>query len=151
MTERTTFEQADYLSRRRARMMPALVVIYMSQQASFFATMSQPHHSSGADAVKIGAWVVLSLVLLLALATKGFWFQPREVRDLIDDELTQTNRLKALRAGYLMSMGVAIVCYFLDQIDPLTAREAIHLIVSLGLGVALLSFAALEKRAHRDG
>lgn len=151
MTTRTIAEQADYLSRRRSRMLPVLVVVYMSQQTSFFATMSQPDHPGGASAVKIGAWVVLSLVLLLALATKGFWFQPREVRDLIDDELTQVHRLKALRAGFLMSMGVAIVCYFLDQVDPLTARQAIHLIVSFGLGVALLVFAVLEKRAHRDG
>lgn len=132
-------------------MLPVLLIIYLSQQVSYFATMNQPEHSSGASALKIGAWVVFSVILLLALATKGFWFHRREVRDLIDDELTQIHRLKALRAGYLMSMGVAIACYFLDQIDPLTVRQAIHLIVSLGLGVALLSFAALEKRAHRNG
>ena len=37
MTTRSAAEQADHLSRRRARMLPFLAVIYLSQQVSFFA------------------------------------------------------------------------------------------------------------------
>ena len=33
--------------------------------------------------------------------------------------------------------------------DPVTAREAIHVIVTLGLGAALIRFGMLERRAHR--
>ena len=32
-------EKADYLSRRRARMLPALAVIYITQQASYISTL----------------------------------------------------------------------------------------------------------------
>jgi len=150
MTERTMAERADYLSRRRARTLPALAVIYLSQQATFFSALDNGNHVS-ARAVKIGAWLVLSAVLLAALTTKGFWFQPRQVRDMIDDENTRANRLEAIRYGYIAGMLMAMVIYFWAQMDPLNAMETIHLILSAGLGVALVKFGLLERRAHRDG
>ena len=57
MTTRTTAEKADHLSRRRARTLPFLAVIYLTQQVSFF------HRWLGertVDHVKIRASVVLS-------------------------------------------------------------------------------------------
>lgn len=149
MNNRTAAERADYLSRRRARMLPALVAIYLSQQVTFFSALNPAGHESARD-VKIGAWLVLSVVLLAALTTKGFWFQPREVRDMIDDENTRANRLEAIRSGYIASMLTAMLIYFWTQFDPLSAMETIHLILSAGLGVALIRFGMLERRAHRD-
>ena len=35
-------EKAEYLSKRRARMLPALAVIFLSQQATFFSTVNSP-------------------------------------------------------------------------------------------------------------
>ena len=37
-------EQAEFLSKRRARMLPALAVIFLAQQASYFATPATRHH-----------------------------------------------------------------------------------------------------------
>jgi len=37
MNERSIAQKADYLSKRRARMLPALAVIFLSQQATFFS------------------------------------------------------------------------------------------------------------------
>src|SRR5438067_13843981 len=81
-------EKADHLSKRRARMLPVLAILYFSQQASFFSALGNGTHRD-VDHFKIGSWVVLSLVLLLALATKGFWFQPTAVRDPIDVDSTR--------------------------------------------------------------
>ena len=106
MSDRTAAEQAEYLSLRRARMLPILAVIYLSQQVTFFSALDPAGHES-ARAVKIGAWLVLSAVLLAALTTKGFWLRPREVRDLIDDENTRANRLDAIRYGFVAAMLVA--------------------------------------------
>jgi hypothetical protein len=150
MTERTAAERADYLSQRRARMLPILAFIYLSQQVTFFSALDPAGHES-ARTVKIGAWLVLSAVLLAALTTKGFWFQPREVRDLIDDENTRANRLDAVRFGFVAAMLMAMVAYFWMQIDPLTGMETVHLILSAGLGAALIRFGFLERRAHRYG
>jgi hypothetical protein len=150
MNDISNVEKAERLSRKRARMLPFLAVIYISQQATFFATDAPPEVRS-ADHVKIGAWLVLSLVLLWALTTKGFAFQSKEVRDLVDDENTRANRASGMTLGFIFAMLAGMALYFLDQFEPITAREAIHVILSLGLGVALIRFGMLERRAHRDG
>ena len=149
MNDRTFTEQAEQLGRRRARMLPVLAVIYLSQQVTFFAsTPADPDRP--VDHVKIGAWVVLSLVLLAALTTKGFWLRPKEVRDLIDDEGTRANRVAALGWGFVMAILSAIALYMVSIFSPVSAREAIHVIVSLGIGAALVRFGMLERRAFRD-
>ena len=150
MTDTSTIERAEQLSRRRARMLPFLAVIYLCQQATFFSGDAPPG-ARPVDHVKIGAWLVLSLVLLLALSTNGFWFQSPEVRALIDDESTRANRSKAMTAGFIAAMLAAIAVYFVEQFEPVSAREAIHVILSLGLGAALIRFGVLERRAHQDG
>jgi len=142
-------QKADYLSRRRARMLPALAIIFLSQQASFFSQMSGSGHVS-AEKAKISAWLVLSVVLLFGLATKGFWLERKEVRDLIDDENTRANRNEAMRWGFLFAMGSAIAVYILTMFELVTGREAIHIVMSFGIAAALLRWGMLERRAHRD-
>lgn len=148
MTDRTAAERAEILSRRRARMLPALAAIYLSQQVTFFSALDPAGHES-ARTVKIGGWLLLSAILLAALTTKGFWFHPREVRNLIDDENTRANRMDAIRYGFIAAMLMAMIAYFWVQIDPLTAMETVHLVLSAGLGAALVRFGFLERRAHR--
>jgi hypothetical protein len=140
--------KADFLSKRRARMLPALAIIYLSQQVTFVSALGNGQHRD-VDHFKIGAWVVLSLVLMLALATKGFWFESRQVRDLIDDESTRANRLEAMRVGFLFACGAALAAYFIDEFQPLTVGEGSHLVLTFGLGAALIRFGLLERRAHR--
>lgn len=149
MNQRSISERADYLSRRRARTLPLLAIIYFTQHASFFSALGNGTHRD-VDHFKIGAWVVLSLVLLAALATKGFWLQPREVRELIDDESTRANRLDAMRVGFLFACCAAIAAYFIAEFQPLTVGETAHLVLTFGLGAALIRFGMLERRAHRD-
>jgi len=143
-------EKADYLSKRRARMLPALAVIFLSQQVTFFSTVrSTPPQA--AYAAKISAWLVLSIVLLLALSTKGFWFERKEVRDLLDDENTRANRSDAMRWGFLFSMAAAIGVYALTMFDAtVTARDAVHMVMTVGIATALIRWGMLERRAHRD-
>jgi len=150
VSDLSTIEKAERLSRRRARMLPFLAVIYLTQQATFFAGEA-PEGVRSVDHVKFGAWLVLSLVLLLAIATNGFWFQPREIRTLINDENTQANRAKAMVAGFVAAMLGAMALYLINQVEPVTAKMAIHVILSLGLGAALVRFGMLERRAHRNG
>jgi len=143
-------EKAEYLSKRRARMLPALAVIFLSQQAAFLSTLNSPAPHS-AYAVKISAWLVLSIVILAALATKGFWLERKEVRDLIDDENTRANRNDAMRWGFLFSMGGAIAVYALTLFDvSITARDAVHIVMTVGIPAALIRWGILERRAYRD-
>ena len=148
MSTRTAAEQADHLSRRRARMLPFLAIIYLTQQVSYFADAGSGDRA--VDHVKVGAWVVLSLVLLAALTTKGFWLHSREVREMIDDEGTRAHRGAALGWGFVMAILSAITLYFVSMVEPIGAREAIHVIVSLGIAAAIVRFGMLERRALRD-
>jgi hypothetical protein len=142
-------EKADYLSRRRARILPVLAIIYLTQQASYITIRSGAAIRS-VDQVKISAWLVLSAVLLAALATKGFWFQPREIRSMIDDEVTRSNRADAMRFGFIFAMLTCIVVYFITMFKIVDGRDAVHIIMSDGLGAALIRWGWLERRAHRD-
>jgi len=144
-------EKAEYLSNRRARMLPVLAIIFLSQQAAFFSTVGSPAPHS-AYTVKISAWLVLSIVILAALATKGFWLEPKEVRDLIDDENTRANRAEAMRWGFLFSMAAAIAVYALTLFDvSISARDAVHIVMTVGIPAALIRWGMLERRAHRSG
>ena len=147
MNQRTTAEQADFLSRRRARMLPLLAAIYPTQQASFFLAGDGDRT---VDHVKVGAWLLLSLVLLAAVEPESLGRQRREVRDMIDDEVTRAHRGDALGWGFIVSTLTGIALYFVAMIEPVTPREVIHLIVSLGLGAAIIRFGMLEMRAIKD-
>jgi hypothetical protein len=147
MNERSISERADYLSRRRARMLPVMAVLLIAQQGSFFS--NHPGAGRPVDHFKIAAWLVLSAVILLVLWTGGSWLQPKQIRELLNDEVTRANRAQAFRAAFLASMVGCIFLYFLTTFTPVEAREAIHIILTIGLSAALLSFGVLERRAHR--
>ena len=151
--ETSNVEQAERLGRRRARMLPLLAMIFLTQQASFFVSESERASAvvRTVDHVKFGAWLVLSLVLLDGLYTGGFWFHRREVRNLMNDELTLRNRHTALSLGFLIAMLTAIGLYLVDMAEPVGTRVAIHVIVTLGIGAALIRFGLLERAAHRVG
>ena len=150
MSQGSNVEEADRLSRRRARMLPLLAVIFITQQAAY---VTERYEGAGAavrtvDHVKIGAWLILSVVLLLALTTGGFWFKSREVRALLDDEVTRAHRAAALQLGFVVTMVAAFAMYLLIQFEPISARDSIHLLVTIGIGTALVRFGMLERRAH---
>jgi protein-S-isoprenylcysteine O-methyltransferase Ste14 len=145
MSQLSDAEQADRLSRRRARMTVALAIVFVSQQFTFFSDRAEDYrpvtwvHTSG--------WLVLAAVILAGIATGGFWWKPRSVRALMEDEVTRENRHRALSLGFVLAMVTAIVLYAVDRFEPVGAPIAIHLILSVGLGAALVRFGALERRA----
>jgi hypothetical protein len=143
-------ETADRLSRRRARGLPFLAILFILQQVSYF-TGTVEDGVRTVDHVRIGAWLVLTVVLLLYLATGGSWLQRRSVRALMNDEGSSANREEGMRAGFLAAMVAGIVIYALTYFDAITGREAVHLIITVGIAAALLRFGFLERRAHRDG
>ncbi|HKR24945.1 MAG TPA: hypothetical protein VJS15_06770 [Allosphingosinicella sp.] len=142
-------ETADRLSRTRARMMLVLAVIFISQQGAFIAARLE-EGARTVDHVKIGAWLVLSIVLLLVLATGGAWLRPRNVRALMEDEVTRANRAEAFRLGFLVTMVAGIGLYCVTLFEPVAGRDAVHILMSIGIVAALIRFGMLERRAFRD-
>ena len=142
-------ETADRLSRSRARLLLVLAVIFLSQQASYFADAWEGDRTVGH--IKIAAWLIFSILLLLVLTTGGFWFKPKAVRALMDDEVTRANRADALKLGFIATMLAGIALYCVSLFEPIGGREAVHLLMTIGIAAALLRFGYLERRALKDG
>ena len=138
-------EEAERLSRRRARMMPFLALILITQQGAFAVAADSPRRS--VDYMTLGAWLLLAGVILAALVTGGFWLKPRPVRDLMDDDVTKANRASALALGFVLSMATAMVLYVVNFVEEVPAGIAIHVIVTFGLAAAMFRFGLLERRA----
>ncbi|MCY7338343.1 MAG: hypothetical protein LH465_00045 [Sphingomonas bacterium] len=145
MVDATIAEQAEKLSAQRARMFPLLAVIYLGQQYSYFSSLDG---GRPVDAVRIGAWAVMSAALLIALVTGGGLMRKRELRAMLNDETSKAHRSDALGWGFVVAMITGIVLYVIGS-TAVGERDAIHLIVSLGIATALVRFGWLEKRAMR--
>ena len=141
-------EAADRLSRRRTRIFPAVAAIFLAQQAAYFAEPEAPVRL--VDNVKIGAWLLLSIVLLLALATGGFWLKSKRVRALMDDDTARSNRARALGLAFLVTMTAAILLYGVNLYEPMSGQETIHLLVSIGIVTGLFRFVYLERRDLKE-
>jgi hypothetical protein len=150
MDQRSDVEQADRLTRRRARVLPVLAVMFMFQQTAYFTNPDlQPMRT--VDHVRFSAWLVLSVVLILVLTTGGMWFRKASVRALVNDESALAHRDNALKWGFVAAMAAGIALYFLSLFEPFGGREAIHLIMTAGIAASLVRFGMLERRSHRDG
>ncbi|MBS0479366.1 MAG: hypothetical protein JSR79_08715 [Proteobacteria bacterium] len=147
----TDTETADRLVRRRSRVMPVMAMVFVAQQASYFSGTRMDDGSRLVNHVAISAWLAWSIVLLVLLSTGGGWFRNAHVRALTNDESTRANRAEAFWFGFLATMMGAIVLYFISLFEPVSGREAIHVLMTIGIATALLRFAMLEKRALSDG
>jgi hypothetical protein len=145
------FETAERLSRRRARALPALAAIFITQQASFLIGAPPVEASRVVELMRLWTWVLLSLVLVAALWSNGFWFRSKAVRALLNDEATRAHRADAMSLGFTLAMLAAITLYIVSFVDTVPTRLALHFVVTGGVGAAVLRFGVLERRAHRVG
>ena len=144
-------ERIEYLQRRRTRLLFMQGILFLIWQVTFFAGRTSVEPTRVVDHVKIGAYVVWSIVLLAFIATGGGYLQSRAVRAVLNDEVTVANRQSAMVTGYWVSMLVALACYLIALFEPLTAGEVVHALLTAGVGSALLRFAVLERRAQAAG
>jgi hypothetical protein len=148
---RTPAQIAERLQRRRTRVILVEAILFIGMQANFLLS---PHHDIGepwrrVDMVRIPATLVWTAALLLLVGTGGAWFRSREIRSLLDDESTIEHRRRALSFGFWAAMLATMMVYALALVQPLQLIEALHIILSFGIGASLIRFAVLERRAAR--
>jgi hypothetical protein len=148
MESRSPVEIADQVSRRRAIGVAVVAIVFLGTQF-----ITRPFFVSGANTVpttRIDMWAINAIILLLLLATGGGLLNKRKIQELVNDEVSRSNYKRAVVAGYWVGMVSAMSIYLVPALGVGTAREAVHFIVTQSIGVALLTFAFLEHRAHSD-
>lgn len=140
-------EEAERMGRARSRIFFALAIVFLSGQAVYFASSSAARDSHA----RIGAWLILVVLILILLATGGFLLRGRKVRDLLNDETSRLNRLASQALGFWVTIVTALALYVQSIFEPVTFNEGVHILVTLGVGSALISFAVRERRAHELG
>jgi len=140
-------EEADRMGRARSRIFFVLAIVFFAGQSLYFTSSPLTRDSHA----RVGAWLILVVLILMLLATGGFLFRGRNVRDLLNDETSRLNRLASQALGFWVTIITALVVYVESIFDPLSLNEGLHIIVTLGVGAALISFAVRERRAHRIG
>ena len=138
-------EVAERMGRARSRLFFVLAIVFFAGQSLYFTSSPLTRDSHA----RVGAWLVLVILILMLLATGGFVLRGRNVRDLLNDETSRLNRLASQALGFWVTIITALVVYVESIFDPLTLNEGLHIIVTLGVGAALISFAVRERRAHR--
>jgi heme/copper-type cytochrome/quinol oxidase subunit 2 len=140
-------EEAERMGRARSRIFSVLAIVFFAGQSLYFTSSPLTRDSHA----RVGAWLILVILILMLLATGGFLLRGRRVRDLLNDETSRHNRLASQAMGFWVTIITALVVYVESIFDPLTLNEGLHIIVTLGVGAALISFAVRERRAHRIG
>jgi len=135
----TITDQADQLGRRRARTATSLAIIFLATQGGGLAQKNATHLD-----LPFLLWVVVLLVILMF---GGGWFSTAGVRQAMNDETTRAHRRSALACGFLVSLFAAVLLYVLTFFEEMSAREALRLLLTVGVAGALLRFGTLEKRA----
>ncbi len=150
MPTNTTVEIADRFSRKRAILLTAATITFLGVQV-----ITRPIHAGPGGLTphnRIDWWAVNAIVLMLLLVTRlqGGLFNRREIRELINDDVSREHHRYAIITGFWVAMIMAMGIYFAPAFRDYTAREAVYLIVTTAVGGALLKFCFLELRAHRD-
>ena len=148
MQSKTPVEIADRVSRRRAGGVAAATAVFLLVQVvahPFFVGAPDTAHRA-----KLDMWAINAGVLLLLLATGGGLLLNRQVRVLVNDEVSRSHYRTAVGVGYWVAMVTVMGLYVLSGFKSVTGREAVYLIVTSSVAVALLAFSYLEYRAHRS-
>jgi len=140
-------EKAERLGRKRSQIFYVLAIVFFAGQSMYFGAPEATRDSPA----RVGAWLILVILMLFLLATGGFLLQGRNVRDLLNDESARANRIAAQAAGFWATILALIAVYIESMFDPVTLNEAVHIVGTIGVGTALISFATRERRAHQLG
>jgi hypothetical protein len=148
MHAKSPVEIADQLSRKRAKVIALATVMFLVAQVGNNPFLNADHLHS----LKINFWALNAILLLIGLATGGTLLKRRNVRMLMNDELTQSHLRTSMATGFWTAMATAMGLYWFALLfsKQLTGEEAIYLVVTASVSAALLTFSWLEHRALRD-
>lgn len=133
-------ERAERLSKRRA-----IAAIIMG--TALAATQTQRMDASGAGPI---TWVVTGLIVAVFLLWASGLFRNKALRGILNDEGSDVSRRRSLMIGFWNMLATAVVCYVLTYVKDYGPRDAIQIIMSVGICSALISFGVAEGVSARQ-
>ena len=144
-------DQVDRITRRRARIATVMGVLFIATQGFRIANdqMTETVHRPVEYVQFFASTFWLFMLLVFILFGGGLW-RSKSIRAMLNDEGTEENRRRSMASGFWAMMVGAAICYALTFYEPVQTREAVHVIITIGVGATLLRFGALERRALKD-
>jgi len=149
MQSQDLVEIADRNSRARAYVMAAAGIVFLLLHVIFRSQLGMGPETAGHLTRRV-MWVVNVVFLLLGLWTGGGILNNRQIRALVNDEVSQSNYRTSVILGFWVAMVTALALYVFPAVQIFTGPDALHTVVTYSVSVAVLKFAYLEFRAHRD-
>ncbi|WEK45379.1 MAG: hypothetical protein P0Y56_10060 [Candidatus Andeanibacterium colombiense] len=141
-----TMDMVERITRRRARVASAMGALFVATQLA--------HLHEGpmrtVDYVALAGWAVWAMVLVVFVLFGGGLLRGPAVRGMLNDEGTEANRRNALITGFWAMFTAAVALFASSFYEPLSGRSALHIVITAGVGFALLRFGMLERRALRE-
>ena len=144
MSTLSPVEVADRYSRKRAAFVVLATLVFL-----LIHGIGRPFYYA-ASRHGIDWWAINAAALLAVLATGGGLLNPRRIRELVNDEVARLHHRQAAVIGFWVAMALSLALYLWPGFQERAARDALFLVVTAGVGAALLAFAYFELRAHRD-
>lgn len=90
-------------------------------------------------------WILLVALWTVVLATGGGLALGRRMRALLNDELSQRNRARAIAAGFYAMLAAALGLYVVAWNSQIASGDSVRLITAAGLSTALFVYSWLER------
>ena len=142
-----TMDTVERITRRRARVATAMGVLFVATQ---LAHLHGQAPLRAVDYVGIAGWAVWALVLVAFVLFGGGLLRGPAVRGMLNDESTEANRRTALVAGFWAMLTAAAALFVSSFYEDLGGRDTLHILITVGVGFALIRFGQLEARALKE-
>lgn len=128
-----TVEHAERMARSRSLIAITLGTLLMVTQGTRMDGGAGP-----------ASWILTGIVVAAFVVWASGLFRGARFRGFINDEASDLNRRRALAIGFGNMLAAALVCYCLTYVKEYGARDAIQIIMTVGISSALISFGAAE-------
>jgi hypothetical protein len=132
---------------RTDRILLASGAMFLVWQVGYFTVIHTPRSAfRTVDLVATAGLLAWAGALLMLVATGGGAFRRRAVREILDDELAQSQRGKAYQNAFWALMLVAFAGYAATTFAEVPARLLAHISLSAGVLAAVATLAYLRRR-----
>lgn len=132
-------QRAERLAKQRA-------IAAMVMGVALCATQTQRMDASGAGPV---SWIVTGVVVTIFMLWASGLGRTTALRGILNDESSDVSRRRSLMIGFWNMLATAIICYVLTFVKDYGPRDAIQIIMTVGISSALISFGITEQVSTR--